>query len=119
MVGLGEGARYLVEYPYGCAEQRSSRGLALMLASELGDAFKLPGINADKTRAAAQANLVELEKFQCPGGGFAFWPGDCISPSPYLTAYVLHVYQRGQKLGYQVKTEVLERGYDFLAQALD
>jgi alpha-2-macroglobulin len=23
MVGLGEGARYLVEYPYGCAEQTS------------------------------------------------------------------------------------------------
>ncbi|PYR61870.1 MAG: hypothetical protein DMF85_01010, partial [Acidobacteria bacterium] len=28
MVGLGEGARYLVEYPYGCAEQRGSRALA-------------------------------------------------------------------------------------------
>ena len=25
MVGLGEGARYLVEYPYGCAEQKASR----------------------------------------------------------------------------------------------
>ena len=25
LVGLGEGARYLVEYPYGCAEQRASR----------------------------------------------------------------------------------------------
>ncbi|MGZ7081005.1 MAG: alpha-2-macroglobulin family protein, partial [Thermoanaerobaculia bacterium] len=31
MVGLGEGARYLVEYPYGCAEQRGSAALALML----------------------------------------------------------------------------------------
>src|SRR5256885_10580186 len=28
LVGLGEGARYLVEYPYGCAEQRGSRALA-------------------------------------------------------------------------------------------
>ena len=29
LAGLGEGARYLVEYPYGCAEQRGSRTLAL------------------------------------------------------------------------------------------
>ncbi len=26
LVGLGEGARYLVDYPYGCAEQKSVRG---------------------------------------------------------------------------------------------
>ena len=44
MVGLGEGARYLVEYPYGCAEQRGSRALALLLAADLGEAFSLPGI---------------------------------------------------------------------------
>ena len=45
MVGLGEGARYLVEYPYGCAEQQASRAFALLLASDLGDAFHLPGID--------------------------------------------------------------------------
>ena len=39
-----EGARYLVEYPYGCAEQRGSRALALLLAADLGEAFSLPGI---------------------------------------------------------------------------
>ena len=47
MVGLGEGARYLVEYPYGCAEQRSSRALALLLAADLGEAFALPDINRE------------------------------------------------------------------------
>ena len=56
MVGLGEGARYLVEYPYGCAEQRSSRSLALMLAADLGEAFKLPGIDAAKAKPAVQAD---------------------------------------------------------------
>ena len=29
LVGLGEAARYLDEYPYGCAEQKASRALAL------------------------------------------------------------------------------------------
>ena len=45
LVGLGEGARYLVEYPYGCAEQRGSRALALLLSADLGEAFTLPGID--------------------------------------------------------------------------
>ena len=50
MVGLGEGARYLVEYPYGCAEQKGSRALALLLAADLGDAFTLPGMDTSKMR---------------------------------------------------------------------
>ena len=29
LVGLGEGARYLADYPYGCAEQKASAALAL------------------------------------------------------------------------------------------
>ena len=118
MVGLGEGARYLVEYPYGCAEQRASAGLALMLATDLGDAFKLPGIDASKSRGVAQTNLIELERFQCGDGGFAFWPGQCNSTSPYLTSYVLHVFQRGQKLGYTVDAEMMRRGYEYLDRSL-
>src|SRR5262249_55220787 len=93
MVGLGEGARYLVEYPYGCAEQRGSRALALLLAADLGDAFTLPGVEPSKMRPAVQQTLKELERYQCPSGGFSYWPGDCLSTSPYLTAYLLHVFQ--------------------------
>ena len=56
MVGLGEGARYLVEYPYGCAEQRASRALALLLAADLGDAFTLPGMDTAKMRPRRAAD---------------------------------------------------------------
>ena len=56
MVGLGEGARYLVEYPYGCAEQRGVAALALLLAADLGDAFALPGIDAGEDAAGGAAH---------------------------------------------------------------
>ena len=114
MVGLGEGARYLIEYPYGCAEQRSSRALALLLAADLGDAFALPDINAKDARTISQAQITQLEQFQCPGGGFAYWPGQCNSVSPYLTAYVLHVFQVAGSLKYKVNAEVMERAYTYL-----
>jgi len=114
MVGLAEGAEYLVDYPYGCAEQRASGALALMLTSDLGDAFALPGIDVKKGRATAQQTIVELYKFQCGDGGFAYWPGDCLSESPYLTSQVIHVLQRGQKLHYDVSSDFLNRAYDYL-----
>ena len=118
MVGLAEGARYLIEYPYGCAEQRSSRALALMLAADLGEAFELPGIDAGKEKVTVQTNLNELSKFQCYDGGFAFWPGDCSATSPYLTSYVLHVFQRARGLGYTVNEAMLTSAYTYLEQKL-
>ncbi|MDP9360435.1 MAG: MG2 domain-containing protein, partial [Acidobacteriota bacterium] len=114
MVGLAEGASYLIDYPYGCAEQRSSGAMALMLASDLGDAFALPGIDAKKARSTAQRTIYELYKFQCGDGGFAFWAGECYTESPYLTANVLHVMQRGEKLQYDVSKDVTKRAYDYL-----
>jgi uncharacterized protein YfaS (alpha-2-macroglobulin family) len=118
MVGLAEGAEYLVTYPYGCAEQRGSAAFALMLASDLGDAFKLPGIDPPKARNIAQSTLVELEKYQCSDGGFAYWAGECAGESPYLTANLLHLFQRGQKLKYNVNAGMVDRAYTYLDKAL-
>ena len=53
-------------------------------------------------RPAAQQTLKELETFQCESGGFAYWPGDCRTASPYLTAYVLHVFKTAADLKYTV-----------------
>jgi len=119
MIGLSEGAAYLVEYPYGCAEQRSSRALGLMLITDLGAAFQLPGIEPAKQKESVQTNLDELKRFQCGDGGFAFWPSHCYGPSsPYLSSYVMHVYQRGKGLGYGVDDAMLQRAYTFLDGAL-
>ena len=118
MVGLGEGARYLVEYPYGCAEQRGSRALALLLAADLGDAFTLPGADTAKMRPAVQQTLKELEKYQCSSGGFAYWPGMCQSVSPYLTAYLLDVFKTAADLKYDVDAGMRARAYAYLEKEL-
>jgi uncharacterized protein YfaS (alpha-2-macroglobulin family) len=118
MVGLGEGARYLVEYPYGCAEQKASTSVALILAADLGDAFSLPGMDPKSMRPVAQRTLKELEKLQCESGGFAYWPGACWTTSPYLTAYVLDVFKTATDLKYDVDRGVRDRAYDYLEQEL-
>jgi uncharacterized protein YfaS (alpha-2-macroglobulin family) len=118
LVGLGDGARYVVDYPYGCVEQRASRSLVLVLTSDLGEAFKLPGIDAKDLHARAQTSLRELEKFQCPSGGFAFWPGECLTVSPYLTSYVLHVYHVAAGLKYDVNATMVDEANKYLEREL-
>ena len=104
LVGLGEGARYLADYPYGCAEQKASSALALVLAADLGRAFAMGNIAPTDYRAKATALLNELPKFQCSDGGFGSWPG-CRWGQFYLTSYVLHVMKVGQRLAIQPDAE--------------
>jgi uncharacterized protein YfaS (alpha-2-macroglobulin family) len=118
LVGLSEGARYLVDYPYGCAEQRSSAAWALMLAHNLGEAFKIPGIDGDNLQDAAQQAFTDMAKYQCANGGFGFWQGDCRSVNPYLTSYVLQILARAKKLGYVVSDDMLGRGYTYLEEQM-
>lgn len=118
LVGLGEGARYLYTYPYGCAEQRASAALSLVLAADLGDAFHLPGIAPAELKKTAAGTLGELPAFQCGDGGFAFWKGQCDFTSPYLTSYVLHVMGRARKLGHPVDAAAMDRGFGYLERAL-
>lgn len=118
MVGLGESAQYLVDYPYGCAEQKASASLGLILSSDIGAAFALQGMNTSQMRTVAQSTLKELEKFQCSNGGFGYWPGACWSTSPYLTSYILHVFKTAADLGYTVNSNGRERAYNYLEKEL-
>lgn len=118
LVGLGEGARYLTEYPYECAEQKASRALALLLASDLGGAFKLSGIPPEQYRAQGVAALRALDGYQCGNGGFALWPGTCGSESPYLTGYVLHVMKVADGLHVPPDRNVVDRALQYLQQHL-
>jgi uncharacterized protein YfaS (alpha-2-macroglobulin family) len=119
LVGLGESARYLDQYPYDCAEQKASRALALLLASDLGGAFTLPGIEPGQYRSKAASALRELYGYQCvDSGGFALWAGRCGSESAYLTAYVLHVMKTGQTLGVTLDSRAVESALGFLEREL-
>ena len=103
LVGLGESARYLDEYPYDCAEQKASRALALLLSADLGGAFPMSGLKPDDLRTAGLAALRDLTTYQCPDGGFGLFPGSCYGPSSvYLTAYILDVMERASALKWAV-----------------
>ena len=118
LVGLGEGARYLVDYPYGCAEQKTSSALALSLAADLGGAFKMSALRPEDLRTRATSLLRDLPRYQCQEGGFTLWPGACGSQSAYLTSYVLHVMHVASTLGISAEPTVVNRALAYLDKEL-
>ncbi len=118
LVGLGESARYVDEYPYDCAEQKASRALALLLSADLGGAFALATIKPEETRAAGARALNELYAYQCPDGGFSLWPGRCIASSPYLTAYILNVMKIAASLQVVTDRNAIDRALSYLQTQL-
>ncbi len=113
LVGLGEGARYLADYPYYCAEQKASAALALALAADLGNAFSMGRIAPADYRKRATELLNDLPRYQCGDGGFGYWPG-CHIGNFYLTSYVLHVMHVAGRLGIAPQKDVTDRALTFL-----
>ncbi|OGR40772.1 MAG: hypothetical protein A2X35_09750 [Elusimicrobia bacterium GWA2_61_42] len=114
--GLTEGARYLLEYPYGCLEQKLSRSIPVITGAELVETFGLGGLGTLK--AETQKVFDKLSDYQHPSGGFCYWPGGCLWPDPYLSAYALEASALALKEGYRVDPEVLKRDADWLTQYL-
>ena len=118
LVGLTESVRYLTDYAYLCTEQRASRALGAMLASDLGTAFAIGQTTPAAYRAQAETLLKELPKTQCDSGAFALWPGRCNTTSAYLTSYVLHVMKVGESLGIAIDTDVRDQALNYLENEL-
>jgi uncharacterized protein YfaS (alpha-2-macroglobulin family) len=104
--GLREGARYLLEYPYGCLEQRLSRAMPVIVGADLVATFGL-GDLAD-LKASAQSQLDRMPEFQHPGGGYGYWPNPW-APDPWLTAYALETASLARREGYAVPEESLRK----------
>jgi uncharacterized protein YfaS (alpha-2-macroglobulin family) len=109
----------LDRYPYGCAEQTTSRALPLLYANDLSSQIGLP---ADKDlKARIQTAVNRLFEMQGSSGAFGAWgPSD---GELWLTAYVSDFLTRAKELGYTVPTQgfasALDRLQAFVSYAQD
>jgi hypothetical protein len=115
LAGLQEGARFLLEYPYGCFEQRLSRLLPVIAGADLTAAFGLGTVGGLK--AAVQNELDRFPDFQAPSGGFAYWAGPRRA-DPYLTAYALEIAALAGKEGYRLPVGSLAKAKAWLKTTL-
>ncbi|MDQ7063911.1 MAG: alpha-2-macroglobulin family protein [candidate division KSB1 bacterium] len=108
LVGLQESVRYLVEYPYGCLEQRLSRVLPVVFAEPLLAAFTPDAMPPEHAREIVQETLDELLEFQQPDGGFALWKSGTRS-HPFASAYALWALALAQQRNYAIPEKLLKR----------
>lgn len=114
LAGLTDALLYLVTYPFDCAEQVSSRVLAVAALRDVLTAFKAEGLPpARDIEASVRADLRRLVKLQNWDGGWGFWRFGERS-YPYLSIHVAHALARAKAKGYDVPQEMIQRGLTYL-----
>ncbi|MDF3068626.1 MAG: hypothetical protein K0R38_4227 [Polyangiaceae bacterium] len=114
LVGLEQTALDLIEYPYGCTEQLSSRLLPLIAMGDLAKALGFP-LPSD-ARRRAEATVGEILARQQGDGGFAMWPESGQS-SPWVSPYTTLALSRAAQAGVAVSKPALERARQYLRVA--
>lgn len=111
---LTDAVIYLTSYPYECAEQISSRVLAIAALRDVLGAFDAKGLpKADELVAAVDRDIKRLQGMQNGDGGFGFWRrGD--ESWPYLSIHVAHALQRAKEKGFNAPPDMLERSKQYL-----
>ncbi len=86
LVGLDDGVDQLLDYPYGCTEQLTSRMVPFVAAASLGTdgSIQLP----KNLPSIVNDAIGKIVKNQLDDGGFGFWI-DSPRSIPWLTAYAL------------------------------
>lgn len=104
----------LDRYPYGCAEQTTSRALPLLYVSELSAAA---GLEDDPDlRQRVQDAITRVLAYQAPAGSFGLWsPG---SGDLWLDAYVTDFLTRAREKDYDVPQAAFRQALDNLRNAL-
>jgi hypothetical protein len=109
----------LDRYPYGCAEQTTSRALPLLYANELSVQAGLP--RDAELKARIQKAIDRVFEMQDASGAFGVWGprnGDI-----WLTSYVTEFLTRAKEAGFDVKPQrfagSLDRLQNFVSYAQD
>ncbi|MGH7327319.1 MAG: Ig-like domain-containing alpha-2-macroglobulin family protein, partial [Polyangiaceae bacterium] len=111
LVGLQDGVDQLLDYPYGCTEQLTSRMVPFVAASSLGKdgAIELP----KNLNGIVNDAIGKIVKNQLDDGGFGFWI-DSQHSYPWLTAYAAWGLDQAKKRGFQVPEQTMTAATGYL-----
>jgi len=100
----------LDRYPYGCAEQTTSRALPLLYVNEVS---KRIGVSNDaRIRQQIDGAIARVFEMQDSAGAFGIWgPSD---GDMWLTSYVTDFLTRAKEAGYAVRQQAFGRALDRL-----
>jgi uncharacterized protein YfaS (alpha-2-macroglobulin family) len=97
---LREAAGYLLDYPYGCLEQRTAALLPLVVFGGRLDELGLES-RVTNPRQVIEEELVLIAKNKLPGGSYPYWPGGQ-DGDVMVTLRVAHIAALARIKGYKV-----------------
>ncbi len=106
LVGLGDGAKQLLEYPYGCTEQLASRLVPLVALGDLGREYGI-ALPPDASVVADDA-VSKILKNQIADGSFGYW-NDSPRGDAWVTTYAFWALGQARAHGHRVPEEPLLR----------
>jgi uncharacterized protein YfaS (alpha-2-macroglobulin family) len=95
---LKEAVRYLLDYPYGCLEQKTAQLLPLVAFADRLETFELDS-PVKNPKKVIEDELSFLAKSQLRDGSFPYWPGGQIG-NQYVTLRVAHIAAIAKQKGY-------------------
>jgi uncharacterized protein YfaS (alpha-2-macroglobulin family) len=100
---------YVVQYPYGCAEQTTSSTLPLLSLHRMKAATTALRLPEEAIVTRIQAGVDRLFSMQTPSGGLGYWPG-ADEPHPFASAWAsLALLEASTVEGVRVPPARLER----------
>ncbi|CAG2086264.1 alpha-2-macroglobulin family protein [Xanthomonas euroxanthea] len=107
-----------LDYPYGCAEQTTSKGYAaLLLDDATARALGTKGLEATKRRERMEGAFGRLASMQIASGHFSMW-GDDGYVNPGLTPYIAEFLLDAKDAGFAVPDNVLQKALNRLSEDL-
>lgn len=99
---------YLVEYPYGCLEQKASRILPLILGEDIIIQRNLLKIKSKEDLKNTVATILKEFPGYFKNDGFSYWQ-DSSYTSSYLTVYATFIMTMAKKHGYTVDAVTFDK----------
>ncbi|HEY4178502.1 MAG TPA: MG2 domain-containing protein [Kofleriaceae bacterium] len=110
--GIEQGLADLIEYPYGCIEQTTSKVIPMIAVRELANQLALKGLAGPALDGFVKQGITKIGKFQSESGGFSLWMGG--EPEAYYTAYALWGLKIAKDGGYKVDQTRVDDALNYL-----
>lgn len=118
-LGLQNQLSNLLQYPYGCLEQTSSRAYPLTFATrENQQRFHLQPIEEAKRIDMIQSGIDHIATMQLNNGGFGLW-NNTSAEEHWLTAYVADFLLNARTMGIDVPPALIDKTLRRLGQYLN
>lgn len=88
--------KYLIRYPHGCVEQTTSGAFPQLF---LNDIFDISAEKQTRIQTHIESAIKRLGRYQKPGGGFSYWPGQN-DINDWGTTYAGHFLLEAEKKGF-------------------